>query len=174
MHLGHMILAEYALEELKLNKLFFIPAYIAPLKSQRGLVSSRHRLTMLKLALKGKKKFFISDIECKRGGVSYTVDTLRSFSKVGIELFFITGSDSLSALKRWKDFASIQKLATFVVARRPGFSSKGFKPGIRFMAMPQVDISSSQIRRRLKSRRPVDYWLAPGVLAYINKNKLYQ
>jgi nicotinate-nucleotide adenylyltransferase len=173
-HLGHMILAQSAFEGLKLDKLYFVPAYIAPLKSRRHLAAAEHRLAMLKLALAGHKDFRISVIELKRAGISYTVDTLRSFKKKNIKLFFITGADSLQALWRWKNVSQILKLATFVVAARPGFKAKRLRPPMRFIAIPQVDISSSMIRSRLKKNRTVCHLLDEKVLSYIRKRGLYR
>lgn len=173
-HIGHLILAQYALGELNLDKIYFVPANIAPLKSRLGLISPAHRLNMLKLAVRNNKKFRVSDIEIKRGGVSYTVDTLASFRKTGNEIFFISGSDSLGQLSRWKDFQRIQKIATFVVAARPGFRLKTKKHGIKFINIPKMEISSSLIRARLRAKKDVTQLVDIKVLRYIKDKRLYE
>jgi len=172
-HIGHLILAQYALGELNLDKIYFVPANIAPLKSRLGLIAPIHRLNMLKLAVKNNKKFRVSDIEIKRGGVSYTVDTLASFRKKGNEIFFISGSDSLGQLSRWKDFDKIQRIATFVVAARPGFKLQSKKRGIKFIRIPKMEISSSLIRARLRAKKDVSQLIDVKVLKYIKDRGLY-
>lgn len=175
MHLGHIGLAQTAQKKLNLNKIFFVLANIAPLKSRRGLISSKDRLKMLKLAIRENKKFKISSLELKRGGVSYSVDTLRQFKNKfpKDKIFFITGSDALGQLDRWKDLGQIQRLSTFVVARRPDFRLKS-KAGIHFLNMAPINISSSVIRARLKNNREVSHLLDKKVLGYIEKKGLYK
>ncbi|MEW6009153.1 MAG: nicotinate-nucleotide adenylyltransferase [Candidatus Omnitrophota bacterium] len=174
-HLGHIRLAETAQKKLNLNKIFFIPANIAPLKSKRGLISGKERLMMLRLATKKNKRFKISSLELKRGGISYSMDTLRQFKKKfpKDKIFFITGSDSLRQLDKWKDFDQIKHLSTFVVAKRSGFNLKR-KSGIRFIQMNPIDISSSMIRSYLKRNKPVINFLDKKVLNYIREKGLYR
>ncbi len=174
-HRGHIRLAGVGLKKLNLNKIFFIPANIAPLKSRRGLISGKDRLKMLKLAIKENKKFKISSFELKKSGISYSIDTLRYFKKKfpKDKIFFITGSDSSGQLDKWKDLGQIKRLSTFVVAKRPGFNLKK-EPGIRFMEMKPVDISSSMIRARLRKGKEVGHLLDKKVLSYIEKKGLYK
>ena len=155
-----------------------MPVHIQPLKKSIRPVSAHHRLRMLRIAIRGNKKFYLSDLEIKRGGKSYTVQTLRAlrknFKPKNVRLFFITGSDSLSQLDRWKDLKAISKLARFVVALRPGFPKQKFKINMRFIRIPQIDISSSVVRAGLKAGRPLRYLVDEGVLAYIKKRGLYK
>jgi len=177
-HIGHLLLAQYALEALKLDKLFFIPACLSPLKRNKRLISGHHRLAMLKIATRANKKFLVSDSEIKRGGKSYTVETLRQFKQrfKHSRLFFITGSDSLLQLNKWRDLDKILKLATFVVAIRPGFekNKSGLKLNFKYIDMPRIDISSSRIRARLKSGKAVGYEMPAAVSAYIKNKGLYR
>jgi nicotinate-nucleotide adenylyltransferase len=177
-HLGHMILAQSALEILRLDKIIFVPANIQPLKSSRWVPRGIDRLKMLRLALRGAKKFSISDLEIKRGGKSYTVETLdimrRKFKGKSAELFFLAGSDAISDLGRWKNFDKIKKLAKFVVAARPGFCVKLIHKGIKFINIPQIDISSSDVRKRINTGKGVEYLLDKKVLAFINRKGLYK
>lgn len=174
-HLGHLILAEFVLEALKLDRIIFVPAYIAPLKSSRSLTDCRQRLNMLRLATGDNKKFSLSDIEIKRKGISYTVDTLTYFKRrfKDATLFFITGSDSLSELDRWKDLDKILRLVKFVVIRRPGATLKTKRKSIKILSMPQIEISSSDIRRRKKRGRPIRYLVTDKVLRFIKQKGLY-
>ncbi len=177
-HLGHLILAECAFKSLRLDKLFFVPANISPLKSKRKLVSKDHRLAMLKLALRACRDFAISDLEIKRGGKSYTIETLQAFRRrfrlKKSQIFFITGSDSLKDLNRWKDFTQITKIANFVIAKRPGFSKMKSSRRIQFIDMPQIDISSSLIRTRLGKGKSIEFLVPEEVLAYIKKRRLFR
>ncbi|MBU2541050.1 MAG: nicotinate-nucleotide adenylyltransferase [Candidatus Omnitrophica bacterium] len=177
-HIGHLILAEYARQALRLDKLFFVPANISPLKSRSQAVSSYHRLEMLKLAIRGCRDFAISDMEIKRGGKSYTLETLyaflKEFNNKKDKIFFISGSDSLGQLNRWKDFKQILKIAKFVVAERPGFSPCRPSGHIKTIQIPQIDISSSLIRARLRAGKSVQYLVPDRVAAYIKKGRLFR
>lgn len=176
-HLAHLILAECALKALKLDKVFFVPANIQALKVRAKLASGPERLNMLKLAIRGKEKFAVSDVEISRGGKSYTIDTLRFYRKKfkqRLQLFFIAGSDSLKDLNKWKDLGKILKLAKFVVAKRPEFSLGELSKKITYINMPEIDISSSDIRKRIKAGKSIKYLVDGEVLEYIKKKKLYR
>ena len=131
---------------------------------------------MVRLAIKKEPKFEVSDCEIKRQGVSYTVDTLREFrSKYPKpnEVFFITGGDWGKNLDQWKDIKVVFSLAHFVVARRPGFDTKSLPHGVEFLDFIPLEISSTQVREELRTRKPSS--LVPEeVLDYIREHKLYQ
>ena len=161
-HRGHLALASYAVSELNLDKVFFVPAHQNPLKKMEvrhaALLPSSLRMSLLRKAIRGTPKFSVSDIELKRKGISYTVDTLRFFNrKFGkkTQLFFLAGADQLKNFSRWKSPEEVLKLCRFVVATRPGSRlSTGDKRILR-MPMPPIDISSSDIRKKLNSPRPL-------------------
>ena len=141
-HIGHLILAEEAREKLKLDKIIFIPTALPPHKDNLDIAPADKRLKMLKLAISGNKYFAVSDIEIKRQGRYYTIDTLnelkRKYSRD--ELYFIIGSDLLKYLNEWKDLHEIIKMVKFVCARRPGYPLEQIPTYIKTMAIRSVDV----------------------------------
>lgn len=191
-HNGHLYLAKKVYHKLKLSRIIFIPAYNPPHKKVIKLTHSRHRYNMLKLAVSDSKAYKISDMEIKRRGKSYSVETLKRLRKrygAKAELFFITGSDSLRELGKWKDMEEILKLCRFVVVERPGFrAGRSCKAGIKhkktqirdfysrrlfFLKINAKDISATMVRNRIKTGESLA-GLVPGrVVEYIYRNKLY-
>ena len=127
-HNGHLRLASYALSELNLNRVIFVPSNQTPLKKKEVLLPAALRLSLLKAAVKKNRSFGVSDCELKRGGMSFTVDTLKAFKKKWgkkTELYFLSGADVVQSLDRWKSPKKVFQLCRFVVVTRPGF--KGFR-----------------------------------------------
>ena len=124
-HLGHLLVAQAALEELGLDKLFFIPAARSPFKPENQPAPDAVRLQLLRLALAGKTNCDVDDQEIRRGGVSYTVDTLRDYAKKfpGARLFYLIGADNVSQLTNWREPDELARLAEFAAIPRPGGSS---------------------------------------------------
>lgn len=178
-HTAHLIIAQAAIDSLQLDKVLFIPTNITPHKSSRNLIDSRHRLQMIKKATKDNPNFSVSDIEIERGGTSFTIDTLKSLKKKYPKstFYLLIGSDSIKDLPKWKDINQIVKLANIVVAARPDFNHKNFGTiDIKYtiLKIPLLEISSSNIRERIKRCSPIKY-LVPSVIEhYIIKNKLYK
>ena len=175
-HFGHLMLAEEALRQLKLDKVIFIPALLPPHKRLRN-DDPRMRYKMAVLACKDNPAFLVSTIELDRNSVSYSVDTLGELKKrygASAEFFFITGSDSLRELKSWKENKKLFTLAHFVVARRPGFPIRGRKPGMMLIEMIPLDISSSMIRNRIKGSLSVKRLVPAAVVKFIKKHRLYK
>lgn len=175
-HIGHLILAEEAREKLALERIIFVPTYLPPHKENSDIAPANRRLEMVRLAIKGNAKFSVSDMEIKRDGKSFTIDTLREFKKIypGDELFFIIGSDLLNYLDAWKDLDDIIKLVKFVVVTRPGFALEKIPSYISTFAINAVDISGFEIRRRVKENKSLRYLVPDAVRTYIIKNKLYR
>jgi nicotinate-nucleotide adenylyltransferase len=177
-HNGHLIIAQECWYQLELDKVIFIPAFIAPHKKNRESVSAADRLNMLRIALEGYSRFEISTYEIDKNGVSYTIDTVKHFVCVygdENEYFFISGADSLAQLSAWKDPEGILKYVRFVAVSRPGYNMDSVnRDGIIKVNMPGVDISSTIIRRRIKNREPVDFWLPVNVVKYIRNKGLYR
>ena len=156
-----------------------MPANRPPHKKNISKVGDR--LAMLNLAIEGNPNFEISDFEIKRGGISYTIDTLRSIENslidVKDELFYLIGSDSLLDLKFWKNPREILKKCNVVVAIRPGFRPSDIPAWIlhriQFANIPRFEISSSNIRKRWREDKTIRYLVTLPVWEYINKNNLY-
>jgi len=175
-HIGHLILAEEAREKLKLDKVIFVPTYLPPHKDNSGIAEAGDRFKMLKLAIKGNKYFLASDIEIKRDGKSYTIDTIRELKKIypKDDLCFITGSDLLKYLNDWKDLPEILKMVKFVVATRPGYLLEKIPSYISTVAIRAVDVSAFEVRQAVKEGRSFRYLVPEAVNDYIVKHRLYK
>ncbi|MFA4993032.1 MAG: nicotinate-nucleotide adenylyltransferase [Candidatus Omnitrophota bacterium] len=174
-HIGHLILAEEAREKLGLDKIIFIPAALPPHKDNFNIAPADKRLKMLSLAIKGNKNFTVSDVEIKRKGRSYTIDTLKELKNKYShdELYFIIGSDLLKYLNEWKDLSEIIKMVKFVAATRPGYPLEQIPHYIKTMAIRAVDVSGFEVRECVKENKSFRYLVPEAVFDYINKNKLY-
>ena len=176
-HLGHLITAQSVCEIRKLEKIIFIPAFISPHKSEAQTSSPEDRLNMIKLAIEGVPFFDYSDLEIKKGGVSYTVDTLKEFNKKYDSLEFIIGYDNIFSFHTWKDPDDIMKLAKIIVLKRkssqpPPFKDKYYQEAV-FVQTRGIEISATDIRERVKHNMPINYLVTPSVMEYIYKQKLY-
>lgn len=185
-HHGHLIAAQWAKEELNLDKVIFIPAANPPHKEGQEILDEKYRYIMVSLAIKDNPHFTVSDHEIQRGGKSYTIDTLKHFKKVypDSELLFIMGLDSLLSLDTWKDVEGLMQLCTFVAATRPGYdidkSEKIFEklpPGIKdkiiFLEIPELEISSTLIRDRVRQGKSIKYLVPEVIEQYIYENNIY-
>jgi len=175
-HLGHLILAEEAREKLKLDKVIFVPANLAPHKDSLDIAFAFSRLEMVKLAVAGNNFFSCSDSEIKREGKSFTIDTLKEFKKKypRDDLYFIIGSDLLKYLDDWKDLSKIIKMVKFVAATRPGYPLKKLPTYISTLPIRAVDISAFEIRSRIKEGKSFCYLVPAAVYRYIVSKKLYR
>jgi len=168
-HIGHLIIAECAREVLGLDKVFFIPCNQPPHKSNQTLASVKDRLNMLKLSLKGNPYFEALDNELRRGGISYTVDTLREIKRdfPRARLFLIIGADLARQFHSWEKPGSIKDLSRIVVVNRDKEKNLGA------LSVPRMDISSSLIRLRIKRKQSIRYLVTDRVREYIEKRGLY-
>ena len=181
-HLGHLILAEQCREACGLDQVWFVVAGAPPHKpGQRTAVS--HRLEMARIAVAGHPAFEVSEIEARRPGPHYSVETLAEIhgERPGDDLFFLIGADSLGDLPTWRQPQEIARLATIVVVNRPGIdpaaSLPDLGPGTRplaSVAIPPIGIASHDLRRRLAEGRSIRYLVPRGVEAYINAQGLYR
>ena len=172
-HIGHMIFAQEAAIQLDLERVVFVPAYLPPHKKLTG-DDARSRYKMTALACMDNPRFEASDIEIRHRSISYTVDTLKKLKKdygKDVRLFFLVGSDN--DLSTWKDIDEAQRLATFVITKRPGSKVMTGKRILR-ITIPSVDISSSQVRKRVRLSQPIDYLVPVSVRDYIRKRGLYK
>ncbi len=190
-HIGHLIIAEEARHRYDLEKVIFVPAFVSPLKAEIECSSPSHRLKMVELAIEKNDHFSVSNTEIERGGISYTIDTLRETREIygkDAELFFIVGADAVREMLKWKDPEMILSECTIVAVSRPGFpldhledfipkrSSDG-KPGterVVIMEIPSIGISSSDIRQRVATGRPFRYMVPEAVWSYIMQTGLYR
>ena len=178
-HMGHLVLAEQVREKLQLDQVIFIPCASPPHKTEEKLSPADARFEMTKLALEGNSYFSVSDIELKRKGLSFTVDTLRKLKELykNSELYFLTGSDVLNEITTWKDPEEIYKLAKIVIGVRPGFDK--FEPEDHFVKksimvnITGIDISSTQIREKVRKGESIRYLVPSKVEEYIKKKNLY-
>ena len=180
-HNGHLIIAEYLRDELKLSEIWFIPAKIHPLKNNQGITKPEYRLEMLKLAISDNDNFKIIDIEIKRENISYTIDTLKELEKCyqsqNPEFYFFIGMDNVNELHLWKQPEEILNRSKVVAFGRPGFnpdeSARRFLLKIKFIHVPLLEISSTYIRKRIKERCSVRYLIPESVEKFIRDKKLY-
>ena len=173
-HNGHIELAEKSLKQLKLDFLFFVPAFSVPHKSRR-LSAAFHRKKMLQLAVKNNPKFLISDFELKLKKRTYTYQTLRYFRKTypASQLYLVLGSDSVLDLKKWENYKELLKKSKIVFAERKNYRALNKKNNI-MLDGKIADISSSVIRRRIKKGLPLKGLTPRPVENYIKKNGLYK
>jgi nicotinate-nucleotide adenylyltransferase len=176
-HLGHLLVAQAAVEELGLDRLFFILAAQSPFKSESEITPAGIRLKLLRLALAGKTNCEIDGQEIKRGGISYAIETLRDYAKrfPTAKLFYLIGADNISKLTEWREAKELAKLAEFVAVPRPGESAAEFPKPFRGRILKgfPIEISSSQIRARVKAGLPVENLVPPFVAGAILAAKLY-
>lgn len=174
-HIGHLILAQEVREKLGLDRIIFVPAYLPPHKDNSDIAQAAVRLAMVKLAILGNKYFSVSDIETKRDGRSYTIDTLKEFKKMypEDELYFIIGSDLLKYLDEWKDLNDIIKMVKFIVATRPGYPLEKIPSYISTVPIRAVDVSGFEIRSCIKENKSFRYLVPDAVGKYIIRKKLY-
>lgn len=178
-HMGHLLLAEAAREELGLEKVLFVPAGHQWRKEQvdRDIAPAEHRLAMVRLAIEGNEAFEASAVEIEREGPSYTVETLEALraEMPGAQFWFVVGADALADMPHWHEAERIFELATVCVAGRPGEDEGGatFGERVTWLKMPQVEISSTDIRERVSAGKSIRYMAPELVLDYIREQRLY-
>ncbi len=181
-HYGHLVTAEVARWRFGLERVIFVPAGRPPHKLERRVVPALDRLRMTELAVANNGHFTVSDREVMSSAVSYTYDTMRAFhQELGdeAELFFITGADAVLEIMQWRKIEQVADFCQFIAATRPGYRLESFHlsrklaDNIRFMEVPALAISSSDIRRRVAAGEPIKYLLPEAVEAYIREHGLY-
>ena len=184
-HLGHLVVAQDAAERLGLDRLIFVVAGLPPHKLRERLSPARVRLEMVRAAVKGNPLFEASAVEVDRSGPTYTVDTLRRFRAMHPEarLFFLMGADQLEEFRDWKEPESIASLATVVAMTREGSGGEGplgpvppVGPPMGIIQLPvtRMDLSSTDVRDRVREGRSVQYLVPREVLRIIEDQGLYR
>lgn len=196
-HLGHLRAAEEVRERFNLEKIYFVPCNIPPHKEFSPILETSARLEMVRLAIRGVPYFKLSDIEIKRGGKSYSIDTVNYFLKKGIkknELYFIIGSDAFADITKWKDYEQLLNSCNIIILKRPGFKSDSVIPldllrilqynkktkcyetfsktRIFLTDIKGLEISSSMIRDLLRVGKSIRFLVPDRVVRYIEKKFL--
>lgn len=184
-HYAHLLSSNYVLEKFNLDKIVFIPTGDPPHKKNINIVSAEHRYNMTKLAIEDNDNFFILDIEIKRNKTTYTIDTLKELKAMygsDAELYFITGTDTINQVYSWKDAEEVFKITKFIVTTRPNYvldnNTKDLalkhSDKIYFCETPMLEISSTNIRKRIAQEKTITYLLPKNVEEYIYENNLYK
>jgi len=186
-HYGHLVAAETARNELRLDNVLFIPAGDPPHKIERKITDSELRFQMVETAIRSNEYFKISRMEIDRLGPTYTIDTLRELHEYfpEQELYFITGTDALKEIISWRNSEEIIKLARIIGASRPGYDCSDFlqrifqkyplaRERILELEIPALAISSTDIRERVGRNKSVRYLLPEKVRLFIRENQMYQ
>jgi nicotinate-nucleotide adenylyltransferase len=190
-HVGHLLAASDAFEHLALDRLFLVPAATQPLKATRGTAPAADRLAMVRLTVGSDSRLEADPVEVDRNGLSYTVDTLREFSRrfPSSEIFFLVGADVLSSFAQWRDPHTILELATLAVMRRADSGDSrdsgdsegsvvemdaGLARRAAFIPTRRIDVSSTEIRDRVRSGRSIHGFVTDAVADYIGSHGLYR
>ena len=185
-HHGHLVAAEEVRHQLALDLVLFVPAGVPPHKPTHPISAAHHRLRMVELAIAGKPYLSLSRVDVDRRGPCYTVETLellRADWGAGPEFFFIEGSDSLAEMPTWYQPQRLIELCEVAVVARAGIEVDliqleeqlpGLGARLHWVRMPQLEISSSDLRARVRDGRPISYLVPPAVEEYIVEHRLYR
>ena len=179
-HIGHLLVAQTIFEAENFDKIVFIPTNITPEKN--NVTNIKDRVAMLTMAVTSNPNFEICDMEINRGGISYSIDTIKEYRKEfklsSNELFYLIGSDSLQNFHLWKEPSQILDNCRVIVALRPGFKpsdiSNSILRKVRFASIPRFEIASSTIKDRWKDDKTIRYMVTQPVWEYINDHGIYQ
>ena len=175
-HHGHLILAHDAQEQLRLDAILFVPCARSPFKDRKPQVTDAQRMAMLRLAVKGEARFWLSRCELDRPAPSYAYDTAVEIGEAfpHAELFWLIGADQLAELDQWHRAKELRELVTFALLPREKAPAKALPGSVLSLPQPrQVDISATEIRHRVKSQLPIDHLVPSSIAAYIKRHRLY-
>lgn len=177
-HLGHLLVAQAAQEELQLSRLFFLPAAQSPFKPQQPPTAAADRLRLLRLALAGHQGYEVDDQEIRRGGISYSIDTVRNYLAryPGHDLYYLIGADHVPTLPKWREAAALAEAITFLVIPRPGASldlPSGGPFRFRVLSGFPLRVSSSEIRERVRGGKSIRHLVPDPVEEAIRNKRLY-
>jgi nicotinate-nucleotide adenylyltransferase len=199
-HFGHLRTAEEVREAISLDKVLFVPSAFPPHKRKEEMETPYERIEMTRIAIEGNPYFDFSDMEVKRGGFSYSIDTVDEVKKglPGAEIYFILGVDAFFEIDSWKEYRRFLSLCNFIIVTRPGYEKKSLGESLPlevrsdfcydaekgryrhasghslfFLEITLLDISSTDIRKRLRAGRSVKYLIPEKVEEYIKNKKLY-
>jgi nicotinate-nucleotide adenylyltransferase len=171
-HHAHLILARQALEDLKLDRVIFIPAAESPFKPGNTAASAEDRLEMIRVAIRDEPAFTVDSIEIDRKPPSYTIHTVKAYKAQypREKLILLVGEDHLESLPKWNDFEELTQIVNFAILSRSGLPLRVDYPVIR----RRIDLSSTEIRHRVTNNLPISYLVPGNVLRYINEKNLYR
>lgn len=176
-HTGHVLLAQAALEELALDRFFFIPAARSPFKTEQTPAPANVRLALVRLALAGRTNCEVDDTEVRRGGTSFTIDTVRDYARrfPGAKLFYLIGADHVTQLPQWRAPEELAAQVEFAVIPRPGETPAPLPAPFRGRQLVGVPfgVSASLIRARVRAGQSIEHLVPPGVAEAIRNNQLY-
>jgi nicotinate-nucleotide adenylyltransferase len=179
-HFGHLMAAQDAFEQYQLDKVVFVPAAQAPLKPHDVQSPAADRLAMLRAAIAWDQRFEVSDYELGRGGVSYTIDSVRHFRArhPADRLYWIIGGDQLPKLHLWREIGELAGLIEFIFLERPGHQVRE-RPDIPGLRLHRCDghllaISSTELRDRVRRELSLDYFVPHKAIVYIREHGLYR
>ena len=193
-HVGHLRIAEEVREDFGLDWIYFVPASLQPLKRQKNGAAADDRMRMVRSAIGENGRFRVSAVEMSRGGVSYTIDTVKHFSRRHRDIYFLLGLDAFRDIGLWKCHEDLFHLVNFVVMGRAGCVEEGLPVGLAKEVQPvdgrtwahssgkriylhdstRIDISSTQVRGLVRKGKSIKYLVPPSVERYINKRGLYR
>ncbi len=183
-HFGHLFVAEEARTVFRLDRVLFVPNNVPPHKKQRDITEPHHRFAMTEIATATNPAFGCSTRERDRAGASYTVETLQALRDElpETELFYITGVDAIADILTWKRHEEVIRLAQFIAAARPGYEPailaarlpEAYLGQIHVLNSTALDISSTDLRQRVREGRPIRYLTPDDVVEYITRNRLYR
>lgn len=186
-HMGHLILAQAALEAYQLDSVIFLPARLNPYKDQSTMTDAKTRFRMVEIATEDNPRFEVSDLELARPERSYTIDTIGLLKEryLGVEIYFILGADVIMQIEGWMTFKALLKEVVFLVAYRPSHTraqveaellrlNTKYQGDIRLVDFPYIDLSSSYIRETIMRGGSARYLLPDGVAKYIKDMGIYK
>lgn len=177
-HVGHLLVASDACRVLELDRLVLIPSASPPHKRGRVQATAEQRLEMMRAAVAGDPRFEVDDLELRREGPSYSVDTLRELRArmPEAELFFIVGVDQLREFHSWREPDEVARLATLAVVSRHGETAEEVNPGVPARSVPvtRIDLSATEIRRRVAAGESIRYFVPDRVREIIERDGLYR
>lgn len=186
-HFGHLILAQTAMEQFSLDKIWFMPSKMPPHKSHEEVTSTKHRIEMTRLAIEDNPNFSLSLFEMDREGYTFTYETLQLLKKdyPNTKFYFIIGADSVYTFHKWREPRIVASLCTILAANRSqevdeklikqlDIIREEYNADIHLLAIPSIEISSSDIRSKRQKGQAIQYFTHPKVVEYIDANKLYE
>lgn len=175
-HHGHLLIAQQAAEQLKLDQVRFVPVRVQPLKATGPHAAPEDRVAMLEAALAADPRFVLDLRELRRAGASYTVDTLRELKaeSPGDQLFLVLGADAARELPRWREAAQLPALATLVIVPRAGSPATEAPPGAISLDLESVDVSATAVRAAVAHGQSIDGLVPAPVARYIATHRLYR
>jgi nicotinate-nucleotide adenylyltransferase len=180
-HVGHLLAAEDAYEQLPLDRIVLVPAATQPLKAEGAAATAEQRVAMVRLLVADDARFEVSTVEVDRSGLSFTVDTLAHYAEIypAAERFLLLGADVLATFAQWRQPERILELARPVILQREGDRPPTLPPGIEATALQRlptrrVDVSSTEIRERVRQGKSIRGFVTENIAAYIARDRLYR